>query len=79
MNKLLTTRQVREILGVQLNTVYEYIASGKLKAHKLGGNGESKRHWRIKPEDLEDFVRAGGVSSFPPTHREAGGGTLRIK
>ncbi len=35
--------------------VYRYIRQGKLKAYKLGV-GNSTRHWRIKPEDLEEFV-----------------------
>ena len=57
MDRLLNTKQVARILGVRkLETVYGYIASGQLKAHKLGGNSKSKRHWRIKPKDLEAFV-----------------------
>lgn len=56
MNKLLNTKQVCKILGVQLNAVYGFILSGKLKAHKLGGNGNSKRHWRIREQDLESFI-----------------------
>lgn len=59
--KLLNTKQVADMLGVNILAVYSYIKSGKLKAHKLGGNGESKRHWRIWYYDLEIFV--GGQSS----------------
>lgn len=61
MKKLLTTKQVTEILGVrELETVYRYIHEGKLKAHKIGGNGKSKRHWRIKEQDLEAFINGRG-------------------
>ena len=55
-NKLLNTREVTGVLGVSLITVYSYIASKKLKAHKLGGNGKSKRHYRIWQKDLEAFI-----------------------
>lgn len=66
--KLLTTRQTAEILGIHINTVHEYIKAKKLKAHKLGGNGKSKRHWRIRIEDLEAFVNGSDVRS---EHAEA--------
>lgn len=67
MEKLLTTRQVADILQVaKLDTVYRYIASGKLKARKLGGYCK-KRHWRIKLEDLEAFVNG--------NNRQAGAGS----
>lgn len=56
MEKLLTTRQVAEILGItELDTIYRYIKSGLLRATKLGGY-DKRRHWRIKPQDLEAFV-----------------------
>lgn len=57
--KILTTHQVAEQLGVSLTTVYSYIYSGMLKAHKLGGQ-TSRRHWRIKESDLETFINNGG-------------------
>ena len=57
MNKLFTTSQVAEILGIKkLNTIYRWIKDGRLKATKLGGNGKSKRPWRIKQGDLEAFI-----------------------
>jgi excisionase family DNA binding protein len=46
------------LLGLQdIDTVYRYIHSGELKAYKIGGNGQSKRHWRIKRKDLEAFIK----------------------
>ena len=59
--KILTTHQVAKELGVSLTTVYQYIYSGKLTAHKLGGTS-SRRHWRIKESDLELFVDGNGAS-----------------
>ena len=56
MNKVLSTKQVAKTLGVHLNTVWKFLASGELKGHKLGGNDKSKRHWRIWEKDLEAFI-----------------------
>lgn len=58
-DRLLTTRQAMEVLGIDWNAIYTYIAEGKLKARKLGGNGKSKRHWRIWYSDLLAFVNSG--------------------
>lgn len=57
MNKVLTTRQVADILNVHIQTVYHYIYGNLLPAYKLGGNGESKRHWKVKAKDLESFMQ----------------------
>lgn len=59
--KYLTTREACDYLGIkEPGTLYAYIREGKLKAHKLGGNGNgkqwSRRPWRIKLEDLEAFA-----------------------
>ena len=56
MKKYYTTRQAARILQVDTPKIYEYIKAGKLKAHRLGGNGTSKRHWRISESDLEQFI-----------------------
>ena len=53
---ILTAQEVAKRLGVHLFTVYEYLKSGLLKGHKLGGNSDSKRHWRIKVTDLDNFI-----------------------
>ena len=69
MKKLLNTKEACEYLGIlKLGTLYSYISSGQLKAHKLGGNGNSRRHWRIKVEDLEDFING---KTAEPVHTEA--------
>ena len=67
--KYLNTIQACEYLGLkEVNTLYEYIKTGKLRAHKLGGNGKSKRHWRIKQEDLDTF--ASGETGTEPEHTQ---------
>lgn len=57
MDKLLTTKEACEYLGIkEVGTLRRYIQEGKLKAHKLGGNGSSRRHWRIRMTDLDSFL-----------------------
>jgi excisionase family DNA binding protein len=61
MEKLYTTQEVADILRVKINKVYEFIATGKLKAIKLGGDrdGEpekSQRHWRVTETALNEFL-----------------------
>lgn len=56
MKNYLTTKQASRLLRVSSQKVCEYIRQGKLKAHRLGGNGKSRRHWRISETDLENFI-----------------------
>ena len=60
MERLYKTTEVANILGVKMITLYEFLKSKKLKAHKLGGNGKSKRHWRIRQSDLDAFIAGEG-------------------
>ena len=50
IDKLLTIREVAEILRVSERSVNRYIEAGKLKASKIG-------QWRIKQSDLDEFLR----------------------
>ena len=52
--KLYTVEEVTEILKVTQRTLYNYIKRESLKAVKIG------KYWRIKVEDLEDFIDNGG-------------------
>jgi len=49
MDKLLTIKEVAEILRVSERSVNRYIESKKLKASKIG-------QWRIKQSDLDEFL-----------------------
>lgn len=61
-DKLLTTREAKEMLNVGWGTLYEFIHSGKLKAVKLGGDtGDrtDRRRYRIRMSDIEAFLNPG--------------------
>jgi len=53
--KIYTTKEVAEHLGVKQGAVWRYINEGYLKAHKIG-KGSPRSHWRIKQSDLESFL-----------------------
>jgi excisionase family DNA binding protein len=67
MEKLLTTKQAARILNITVLQVYHFIKTGMLKAYKLGGNGSSKRHWRIKESDLNNFIEGETINVDLPS------------
>jgi excisionase family DNA binding protein len=50
MDKLLTIKEVAEILRVSGRSVNRYIEAGRLRASRIG-------QWRIKEGDLEEFLK----------------------
>ena len=56
MEKLLSTEEIAEGLGVQVDTVQRWLSSGKLKGTKIG------RLWRVREEDLDKFIKGCGSS-----------------
>lgn len=48
--KAYTPREVAEILNVSVFTVQELLRSGRLKGFKITSR------WRVKPEDLKEFM-----------------------
>ena len=56
-DQLLTPAQVGERVQVTERTIYQGLRDRQLVGHKLG------RLWRIRPEDLEDFLDRTRVSA----------------
>ena len=52
----LTVSDAATQCNVHTETVKRWIASGKLPAFKLGG------HWRIRPEQVDAFLKAQGAA-----------------
>ena len=50
MEKLLTTQEVADHLGLTRRTIYTYIQKKTLPAVKIG------KEWRVKESDLQAFV-----------------------
>lgn len=52
--RLLSTAEAAERLGVSPSTVERYIHSGAIRVVELGTSRRQK--WRIRPDDLMDFI-----------------------
>ena len=50
MDKLLTIKEVAQILRVSERSVNRYIEAGRLRASRIG-------QWRIKQSDLDRFLK----------------------
>jgi excisionase family DNA binding protein len=55
MDHLMTIRQVAEILGFSVGTVYKYCRDGRLRAINLREDG-ARRVIRISEKDLNSFI-----------------------
>lgn len=55
--RLLTVREVAELMGVKPLTVYFLVRSGKLRAVRLEVKA-SPRSIRVRPEDVDAYVAA---------------------
>lgn len=49
--------EVSEHLGVVPDTLYRWIASGRMPAHRIG------RQWKFMMAEVDEWVRAGGAAS----------------
>ena len=50
IGKLLTIKEVAEILRVSERSVNRYIEAGRLRASRIG-------QWRIKQSDIDEFLK----------------------
>jgi excisionase family DNA binding protein len=50
VDKMLTSKQVCEALGISRVTLYKYVGEGRLRAYHIGNA------WKFKPSDLEKFL-----------------------
>ena len=58
MQKLLTSRQTADLLGINEQTVRSYVREGKIEAIRLGD-----KYIRIRPESLEMFLSGATVKA----------------
>lgn len=52
--RLLTVPEVADQLRVTPDTVRRWLAEGKMKGAKFGGD---RAGWRVRPSELERFIR----------------------
>jgi len=56
MKSLLSTQQAAEILNISRASVMRYINQGRLPAHQIAPPGGGNPYYRVKQEDLENFL-----------------------
>ncbi len=53
LSRMLTTKEVLEILRISRSTLYRYMEQGQLKAYKFGG-----KDLKFKESDIKAFIEA---------------------
>lgn len=59
-NRWLSVEQIAEHLGVSKDTVYTWISTRNMPAHKVG------RLWKFQIPEVDTWVKAGGASENTP-------------
>lgn len=55
-SRWMSVEEIAQHLGVSKDTVYGWISSRAMPAHKVG------RLWKFKSDEVDDWVRAGSAS-----------------
>lgn len=56
-DRWLSIGEICEHLGVSSDTVYKWIETRNMPAHRMG------RLWKFKKDDVDSWVRSGGAAS----------------
>jgi excisionase family DNA binding protein len=59
-----SVEEVAKHLGIARDTVYRWIESRHMPAHRVG------RLWKFKLEEVDEWVRTGGAAEDAPTDEE---------
>lgn len=62
-DRWLSVEQIAEYVGVSRDTVYAWLASGRMPGYKVG------RQWRVKMSEVDGWIR-GGHAEERPSHDE---------
>jgi excisionase family DNA binding protein len=60
-DRWLSVDEITEYLGVSRDTVYNWIATRDMPAHRVG------RLWKFKKEAVDAWVQSGGADAAEPT------------
>jgi len=58
-DRWLSVEEIAEYLGVSKDTVYTWISTKSMPAHRLG------RLWKFKRDEVDAWVKSGGASDRP--------------
>jgi len=54
-DRWLSVSEIGEYLGVSSDTVYRWISTRSMPAHRMG------RFWKFKKDEVDEWVKAGGA------------------
>jgi excisionase family DNA binding protein len=54
-DRWLSVQEIAHYLGISKETVYRWLDSKKIPAHKIG------RQWRFKVIEVDDWIKSGGA------------------
>lgn len=55
-DRWLSVSEIGEYLGVSSDTVYRWISTRSMPAHRMG------RFWKFKKDEVDEWVKAGGAT-----------------
>lgn len=61
-DRWLSVDEIGEYLGIKRDTVYKWISEKDMPAHKIG------RIWKLKKDEVDEWVRKGGASDTEDKH-----------
>ncbi|NYT63373.1 helix-turn-helix domain-containing protein [Alcaligenaceae bacterium] len=64
-NRWLSVEQIAQHLGVSKDTVYTWISTREMPAHKVG------RLWKFQIPEVDTWVKAGGAAEITQKHDKA--------
>jgi excisionase family DNA binding protein len=68
-SRLLSPTQVAEELNLHVNTVYKIIQRGHLTVYNLSVEGGGDKYFRIRRDDLEDYLESRRVKEVQSLKR----------
>lgn len=63
-DRWLSVSEIGEYLGVSSDTVYRWISTRSMPAHRMG------RFWKFKKGEVDEWVEAGGANEHDPKGSE---------
>ena len=68
MERMMTTREVAEVVGVHIETVRGWVRKGKLRAYRVSGRGRL----RFDPADVRAVLKPVGGKGEEPAAKKSG-------